>query len=189
MPQTDTINVLQLDTRHPEFSQRLNAHLQSEAVAGERLQAQVAAIIRQVREQGDQGLLECVRRYDGMHAASVADLQVPSSVITDARERLDKPTKEALCMACERIRRYAEKQKLESWQFSDESGSLLGQRITPLHSCGLYVPGGKAAYPSSVLMSAIPAHVAGVPRVLMAIPTSLPEMNMAILAAASLAGR
>ena len=188
MSQAKPITLLQLSTRDPEFDQALAARLQSQLASKPQLQAQVSAIIEQVKEQGDQGLLECVRRYDDIHASRVAELQLPESAITEAGNHLEPSLKEALQHAAERIRRYAHKQKLASWQLNDECGSVLGQHITPLRSCGLYVPGGQAAYPSTVLMSALPARIAGVPRVVMVTPTPLLSMHPSILYAAQLAG-
>ena len=188
MPATAAIRIPRLDTRHPEFADALARRLQLSATNDPSFQRKVAAIVGQVRERGDQALLDFVRRYDGLTAARVADLQAPESAIAQAGEGLDRKVRQALREASRRIRRYAERQKLESWQFSDERGCILGQQISPLRSCGLYVPGGQAAYPSTVLMSAIPARIAGVANISMVTPGSLLEMSPAVLYAAQLAG-
>ena len=188
MPEAEAIRIPRLDTRHPEFAGELAKRLDLSAASDPSLQRKVAAIIGRVRERGDRALLDCARRYDGLTAARVADLQVPESAIAQADKGLDQAVGRALREASRRIRRYAERQKLESWQFSDECGCILGQQVSPLHSCGLYVPGGQAAYPSTVLMSAIPAQIAGVANISMVTPGSLLEMNPAVLYAAQLAG-
>lgn len=148
----------------------------------------VQAILQQVKSQGDAAVLDYTRRLDNLRAASISELELPASRLEQALRSLPHRQAEALRFAAERIRAYAEHQKLESWRYTDSLGNMLGQQVTPLDKVGLYVPGGKAAYPSSVLMNAIPAKVAGVPELIMVVPTPNGEINELVLAAAAVAG-
>ncbi|RYY87584.1 MAG: histidinol dehydrogenase, partial [Comamonadaceae bacterium] len=150
----------------------------------------VEAILADVRARGDAAVLEYTRRFD-MEAASVAGLELSAAELASAFEGLPATQREALEFAARRVRSYHEAQKKasgESWQYRDADGTLLGQKVTPLDRVGIYVPGGKAAYPSSVLMNAIPAQVAGVPEIIMVVPTPRGEKNPLVLAAAHVAG-
>jgi histidinol dehydrogenase len=133
-------------------------------------------------------VLEYTRRFDALEAAAVSSLEVSARARAEALERIGAPEREALELAAARIRSFHERQRAESWSYTDDDGTLLGQRITPLTRAGVYVPGGKAAYPSTVLMNVIPAKVAGVAEVIMTVPTPGGERNDLVLAAAALAG-
>ncbi|HEX4509720.1 MAG TPA: histidinol dehydrogenase [Burkholderiaceae bacterium] len=155
------------------------------------IEERVAAIVDDVRTRGDAAVLDCTARFDGLQAASVEALALQPDELRAAFESLAPAPRAALEAAAARVRRYHERQ-LEacgrSWQYRDEDGTLLGQKVTPLDRVGIYVPGGKAAYPSSVLMNAIPARVAGVGEIVMVVPTPRGERNPLVLAAAWLAG-
>jgi histidinol dehydrogenase len=148
----------------------------------------VADIIADVRARGDAALLDYTRRLDRHPAAVIAELEVSDARLQAAAAALSAEQRAALRLAAARIREYHERQKIESWSYRDADGTLLGQQVTPLDRVGLYVPGGRAAYPSSVLMNAIPAKVAGVPELIMTVPTPGGEPNEAVLAAAAIAG-
>ncbi len=182
------IAIPRLDASAPEFRRRLEALVASPMEADSKVEAQVRAIIDDVRTRGDAAVLDYTRRFDRLEAASVEDLFVPESRIGKAWAATDGKTKRALKVAAERIRAYHERQLQESWSFSDEYGNRLGQQFTPLERVGLYVPGGKAAYPSSVLMNAIPAGVAGVGRVVLVVPAPDGILSELVLAAAHVAG-
>ena len=152
------------------------------------IEARANAIVDDVRVRGDAALLEYTNRYDRMAAPSVAALQIPADEMRSALESLPMARRAALEAAARRIRAFHEHQRAQSWTLREDDGTELGQRVTPLDSVGLYVPGGKAAYPSSVLMNALPAHVAGVERIEMVVPTPDGVRNPLVLAAASLAG-
>jgi histidinol dehydrogenase len=177
-----------LDTRDAGFSAELARLTAIEAAQDESVERAVEAILADVRSRGDAALLAHTRRLDGVDVQRVADLEIPRAALLAALEALPADTRDALSEAAERIRRYHERQSLGSWQYTEPDGTVLGQQITPLDRVGLYVPGGKAAYPSSVLMNALPAKVAGVPELVMTVPTPRGERNLLVLAAASLAG-
>jgi histidinol dehydrogenase len=177
-----------LDASAPDFDRKLDAVLAFDAAQDADVHEQVADIIAQVRQRGDAALLEFTRRFDRHQPARAADLELSQQALSAAWESLPAAMAAALETAAGRIRAYAEHQKLESWSYAEADGTRLGQKVTPLDRVGLYVPGGKAAYPSSVLMNAIPAKVAGVPEVVMAVPTPHGETNPLVLAAAHLAG-
>ena len=180
--------IARLDTRDADFDAELEQLLAWEAVADDAVERATADILDAVRIDGDRALLDYSRRFDGATAASVAELEIPLARLEAAHRAIDAADREALELAAARIRAYAERQKLESWQYTEADGTLLGQQITPLDSAGLYVPGGKAAYPSSVLMNAIPAVVAGVGELIMVVPAPGGELNELVLAAAHIAG-
>jgi histidinol dehydrogenase len=180
--------IARLSTREPGFDARLAALTRLEASQDEAVDRVVAAIIADVRARGDAAVLEYTRRFDRVTAASVAGLEVPSAERERALAGLEPGVREALAAAAARIRGYHERQRAESWSYAEADGTVLGQRITPLDRVGLYVPGGKAAYPSSVLMNALPAKVAGVGELVMCVPTPDGERNPLVLAAAQLAG-
>lgn len=177
-----------LSTREADFPERLKRLLAVEQHTAQEVRATVAAILEDVRTRGDAALLEYSARFDRTVAQSVAGLRMDMARCKAAWEALDAPTRHALQVAHDRIRAYAEKQKLTPWMMEEADGSRLGQQITALDSVGIYVPGGKAAYPSSVLMNAVPAKVAGVPRIVMAAPSPGGEPNPLVLAAAHLCG-
>ena len=150
--------------------------------------ATVADILADIKQRGDAALLEYTRCFDHLDAASVAQLELPKSRLQQALQALPAVQREALEQAAGRVRAYHEKQLAQSWSYTEADGTLLGQKITPLDRVGLYVPGGKAAYPSSVLMNALPAKVAGVRELIMVVPTPGGEQNELVLAAAALCG-
>jgi histidinol dehydrogenase len=171
-----------------DFASQLAKLLARNAQFDPHVQQTVFEILARVRQEGDQAVLDYTRRFDGIERSSLAELELPQERLHQALRNLPQAEREALTFAAERIRAYAERQKLSSWQYLDEFGNLLGQKITPLDRVGVYVPGGKAAYPSSVLMNAVPAKVAGVPELIMTVPTPAGEVNELVLAAAAVAG-
>jgi histidinol dehydrogenase len=182
------IAIARLHTAAPDFAERL-AQLQAwESVSDADVSATVGEIVEAVRERGDEALVEYTRRFDRVAVATPAELLIPGERLVAARARIPKAERAALEFAAERIRGYAHHQRLESWSYTEPDGTVLGQQVTPLDRVGLYVPGGRAAYPSSVLMNAIPAKVAGVPELIMAVPTPDGQSNDLVLAAADIAG-
>ena len=177
-----------LDTAKPGFAEALGALIAFESAQDPDVDVAVAAIIRDVRARGDAALLEYTARFDRLAAPSVAALEIPEAAMHDAFVSLPADQRDALTRAAARIRSYHERQKAGGWSFTEADGTELGQRVTPLDRVGIYVPGGKAAYPSSVLMNAIPAQVAGVREIVMVVPTPDGVRNPLVLAAASLAG-
>jgi len=171
----------------PGFEQRIGALLASASEPDAATEAEVAAILRAVRERGDAALVEYTQRFDG-GAPDAASLEVPAARIAGAARDIDPGLLAAMNAAAGRIRAFHERQVQQSWSFDDGAGCELGQRITPLDRVGVYVPGGKAAYPSTVLMNVIPARIAGVGEIVMTVPAPNGELNPAVLAAASLAG-
>ena len=174
-------------TFEAEFKARL--HWSAETDAG--IEQRVADILRDVQQRGDAAVLDYTARFDGLQATVMAELELTQAELKLAFEGLPAVQREALQAAAARVRSYHEAQRKasgESWSYRDADGTLLGQKVTPLDRVGIYVPGGKAAYPSSVLMNAIPAHVAGVAEIIMVVPTPKGEKNMLVLAAAYVAG-
>jgi histidinol dehydrogenase len=180
--------VRRLDSSAPGFAAEFDALVAFEAAQDEGVDAVVAAIIADVRARGDAALLEYTRRFDRVTAGSVAELAIGAAEMRRAFDELPVEQRDALAIAAARVRAYHERQKGASWSFREADGTELGQRVTPLDRVGLYVPGGKAAYPSSVLMNAIPAQVAGVREIVMVVPTPDGVRNPLVLAAAHLAG-
>ncbi|WP_263770185.1 histidinol dehydrogenase [Propionivibrio soli] len=180
--------IKRFSSRDPDFETRLEALLAFENAQDESVDRAVAEIIADVRARGDAAVVDYTNRFDGVKAASIADLELPKDVLESALAGLSSVEREALEMAATRVRIYHERQPLQSWQYEEADGTVLGQRVTPLDRVGLYVPGGKASYPSSVLMNAIPAKVAGVGELIMVVPTPRGERNPLVLAAAALAG-
>jgi histidinol dehydrogenase len=180
--------IARLSTREPGFDARLAALTRLEASQDEAVDSAVAAIVADVRTRGDAAVLEYTQRFDRVAAASVAGLEIAAAERERALAGLDPAVRDALATAAARIRGYHERQRAESWSYTEADGTVLGQRVTPLDRAGLYVPGGKAAYPSSVLMNALPAKVAGVGELVMCVPTPDGERNPLVLAAAQLAG-
>ncbi len=183
-----TVNMTRLDSAAADFDQRLQQLLAWDQADDLDMHQRVLAIIADVRNNGDKAVMEYTNRFDHRNIQQASELELSKADLQIAWQNLPKNQAQALQEAADRIRTYAEKQKLESWQFTEENGNLLGQKITPLDRAGIYVPGGKAAYPSSVLMNAIPAKVAGVEEIIMVVPTPNGETNQMVLAAAYLAG-
>jgi len=186
-----TVNLRQLDTRDAGFEAEFERLLHWSAETDGEIERSVEAILADVKARGDAAVLEYTARFDGLEAASVAALELPRAEWQAAFESLTPVRRAALEAAAHRVRTYHERQ-LEAvgrgFSYHDEHGSLLGQKVTPLDRVGIYVPGGKAAYPSSVLMNAIPAQVAGVGEIVMVVPTPRGEKNALVLAAAQVAG-
>lgn len=185
---TAPIAVRRLNAADQDFARHLDHLLSWESVSDDGVNQRVLEIIQAVRERGDAALVEYTQRFDGLEVASMADLILPRERLELALTRISPEQRQALEVAAERVRSYHEKQKQDSWRYTEADGTVLGQKVTPLDRAGLYVPGGKASYPSSVLMNAIPAKVAGVPEVVMVVPTPRGEINELVLAAAAIAG-
>ncbi len=177
-----------LDTAAAGFERRLESLLAWEGVSDAGVQDAVTTIVHRVRSEGDRALLEFTNRFDGLNAADAVHLEIPQKRLQQALDGLPAEQREALTTARDRVRAYHEKQKQDSWQYTEADGTVLGQKITPLDRVGIYVPGGKASYPSSVLMNAMPAKVAGVREIIMVVPTPRGEVNELVFAAACLAG-
>jgi histidinol dehydrogenase len=180
--------IRRLSTSEPGFAAELTRLTAIEAAQDESVERVVDAILADVRVRGDAALVEHTRRLDGVDVERVTELEVPRGELESALASLPAETRDALAAAAERIRGYHERQLLGSWQYTEPDGTVLGQQVTPLDRVGLYVPGGKAAYPSSVLMNALPAKVAGVVELVMVVPTPRGERNALVMAAAALAG-
>ena len=180
------IRRLQSDTAC--FSTRLRQLLAFEANQDASIENACRDILHAIRQRGDAALVEYTQRFDGLSVTQASELEISQDVLQHALEHLPTEQREALEVAAERVRQYHEHQRGQSWTYTEEDGTVLGQKITPLDRVGLYVPGGKAAYPSSVLMNAIPAKVAGVQELIMVTPTPNGERNQLVLAAAALSG-
>ena len=182
---------LRLNTTDANFEAAFQQRLHWSADADAAIESRVADILADVQKRGDAAVLEYTLRFDGLSAQSMQQLVLTQDELKAAFDGLPVVQKEALQAAAKRVRSYHEAQKKasgESWSYHDEDGTLLGQKVTPLDRVGIYVPGGKAAYPSSVLMNAIPAHVAGVQEIIMVVPTPQGVKNPLVLAAAYVAG-
>ena len=175
-----------LSTTQPDFEQRLAELLAFESAQDPQVDTTVAAILADVKTRGDAAVLEYTARFDGVKADTLAALEIPKSELQAALARIPAARRSALEAAAARVREYHQRQRTESWGYTDSDGNELGQQITALDRAGLYVPGGKAAYPSSVIMNAVPAKVAGVTEVIMVVPTPRGEKNDLVLAAAAI---
>ncbi|MBV8464331.1 MAG: histidinol dehydrogenase, partial [Burkholderiales bacterium] len=173
-----------LSTRQGDFDAQLNALLAFETAQNPDVDAAVARILDDVKQRGDDAVVEYTSRFDGLNVRNMVDLELDKSTLKAAFTRLSTEQRSALEAAAERVRRYHERQVQHSWQYTEDDGTVLGQAVTPLDRVGLYVPGGKASYPSSVLMNALPAKVAGVGEILMVVPTPRGERNDLVFAAA-----
>lgn len=182
----NTIN--RMSTADVDFSQRLADLLAFEATQDERVEAAVTEILAAVRERGDAALIEYTARFDRLSASSIDDLVLAPQALRAALDKLSSAQRTALETSAERIRAYHQRQLVASWSYTEADGTRLGQKITPLDRVGVYVPGGKAAYPSTVLMNSVPAKVAGVGEVIMVVPTPDGQRNDLVLAAAHIAG-
>ena len=183
-----SLTMLQLNSRDKGFSESLQALLDRSHEQVEGVDEVVESIIRNVRQQGDQALLEYTRRFDRMEVTNAADLELPLERLQQAVQSISEQQREALDFSISRVREFHQRQVGETWTYTDETGTLLGQQVTPLDRVGVYVPGGKAAYPSTVVMTAVPAQVAGVKETIMVVPTPDGEINETVLAAAALSG-
>ncbi|NLO53657.1 MAG: histidinol dehydrogenase [Gammaproteobacteria bacterium] len=180
--------VRRLNAQDAAFTTQLDQLLSWESVSDASINQRVLDIIDNVRTRGDAALIDYTRQFDGIDVAQMSDLILPRERLELALTRITPEQRSALETAAERVRLYHERQVQDSWRYQEADGTVLGQKITPLDRAGLYVPGGKASYPSSVLMNAIPAKVAGVPEVVMVVPTPRGEINELVLAAAAIAG-
>jgi len=177
-----------LNSADAGFYARLDDLLAWEDVSDAQVEHTVREVLADVRRRGDAALIEYTNRFDRMQVNSMAELEIDPARLQQALQAIPDEQREALQYAAGRIRVYAEHQKMESWSYTEADGTLLGQQVAPLDRAGLYVPGGKAAYPSSVLMNAIPAKVAGVAELIMVVPTPDGVVNELVLAAAAVAG-
>ncbi len=181
-------SIRRLNAAAKDFSATLDALLAFDASADARINEAVGEILAAVRSRGDAAVIEYTCRFDGLDVASMAALELPRSSLQAALDGLPAVQREALEIAASRVRSYHERQKMSSWMYEEEDGSRLGQQVSALDRVGLYVPGGRASYPSSVLMNAIPAKVAGVGELIMVVPTPNGERNPLVLAAAAITG-
>ncbi|MBE0439882.1 MAG: histidinol dehydrogenase [Gammaproteobacteria bacterium] len=182
------IDIKQLSTADTNFWSQLGTLLAWEGVSDAQVSDTVKSILSDVKARGDEAVLDYSRRFDRVQAQTIADLEIPLSRAHQALESIPLAQRQALESAAERVRIYHQHQKQESWTYTEADGTILGQQITALDRAGLYVPGGKAAYPSSVLMNAIPAKVAGVQELIMVVPTPDGVVNDLVLAAAAISG-
>ncbi len=180
--------ITKLSSQQSDFESKLSALLAWESVSNKQVADTVDEIISSIRTGGDKSLVDYSVKFDNVKADSLADLTISRADIKNAYKALGDSERNALAVAAERIKQYHQKQKQKTWTYTEEDGSMLGQKITPLDRVGLYVPGGKAAYPSSVLMNAIPAKVAGVEELIMVVPTPNGQINQLVLAAAFISG-
>lgn len=182
------LQIKRLSTRDADFEHRLEALMSRLEADDVGVFDTVTGILADVRRRGDAALLEYTRRFDRLALDSGAELEVPPERLAHALERISTVQREALETAARRLRRYAEYQRGESWSYEEADGTVLGQTVRPLDRAGVYVPGGKAAYPSTVLMNVVPARVAGVGEIIMCVPAPDGELDDMVLAAASVAG-
>ncbi len=185
---SEPLQIARLDSAEPDFEARLGQLLDRAPEADAQVTARTAEIIAAVRARGDAALLEYTNHFDRRSVSSAAELEVSPQQCAAAWNSLPQDLREALEQAAARIRDYAQRQKLEGWEYRDALGNSLGQRVTAMDRVGIYVPGGKAAYPSSVLMNAVPARVAGVGEIVMVVPAPGGELNPVVLGAAHLGG-
>ncbi len=182
------LNITSLNYTDTDFYQQLDTMLAWEASIDGDVAKIVADILLDVKQRGNTAVLEYTNKFDRMNLSDANELEIGQSQLQSALDSLDAEQRQALETAAQRIRQYAQHQKVESWSYTEDDGTVLGQQVTAMDRVGLYVPGGKAAYPSSVLMNAIPAKVAGVPELIMVVPTPDGEVNQLVLAAAAVAG-
>ncbi len=180
--------IRELNIADNNFWQQLDEVLAwDESIDGDVVQV-VTGILKDVKKRGDEALLEYTKKFDRLDKQSAAELELGKDRLQQALNRIDPDQRNALELAAERVRAYAEHQKVASWSYTEDDGTVLGQKVTAMDRVGLYVPGGKAAYPSSVLMNAVPAKVAEVPELIMVVPTPDGEVNDLVLAAAAISG-
>jgi histidinol dehydrogenase len=182
------MKIRRFSTTDVDFDKNLTDLLAFETAQDDNIDSVVANILRDVKTRGDAAVLEYTNRFDHTNASSLATLELTQAELKAALDGLPNDQRDALKQAAERVRSYHQKQLMQSWTYTEEDGTLLGQQVTSLDRVGLYVPGGKAAYPSSVLMNAIPAKVAGVQELIMVVPTPHGERNQLVLAAAAVCG-
>ncbi len=182
------LNITSLNFSDADFYQQLDDVLAWEASIDGDIAKIVADILSDVKKRGNAAVIEYTNKFDRMSLSDASEFELDKTRLQQALESIDSKQREALEVAARRVRVYAEHQKVESWSFTEDDGTVLGQSVNAMDRVGLYVPGGKAAYPSSVLMNAIPAKVAGVPELIMVVPTPDGEVNNLVMAAAAVAG-
>lgn len=182
------INIRRLDANASGFKQELNRLLDWEGVSDDRVNNVVKEVLHRVKTEGDKALLEYTAKFDRLDLKTGAELEISQARLQQALTNIPQDQRDALELATKRVRIYHERQKTESWSYTEADGTMLGQQVTCLDRVGLYVPGGKAAYPSSVIMNAVPAKVAGVEELIMVVPTPDGEVNEMVLAAAAICG-
>ena len=185
---TSALTISRLSTADADFEMKLGQHLQRDMLVADAVSQSVADIIADVKQRGDQAVVDYTNRFDGFDVSSMAELTVSQDQLQQALDALPANQRQALGHAAERIRRYHDKQKQGSWHYEEPDGSVYGQKVSPLERVGVYAPGGKANYPSSILMLAIPAQVAGVKEIVATVPTRFGEAGYLVFAAAALAG-
>ena len=176
------MSIRRLNTQQPDFAAKFSELVAVDSSVDPEITRRAEAIVQDVRARGDEAVLEYTNRFDHMDAKSVAEFRLTEEDLKEALETLPKDQKDALTQAAQRIREFHEHELGQSWSITEEDGTKLGIRYIPLDSVGLYVPGGKAAYPSSVLMNAMPAHVAGCKKIVMVVPTPGGKPNQLVLA-------
>lgn len=186
--QTLLSGLRRLSFTQADFAQQLDKLLAWESVSDTQVQQVVTDVLADVKQNGDSAVIKYSNKFDRLSVSDMTELEIKQPELQHALDTLPDDQRDALLKAAERVRIYHEKQKQDSWQYTEADGTVLGQKVTPLDRVGIYVPGGKAAYPSSVLMNAIPAHVAGVQEIIMVVPTPDGERNQLVLAAAAAAG-
>ncbi|NRA21344.1 MAG: histidinol dehydrogenase [Oceanospirillaceae bacterium] len=182
------LSIKRLDANDANFSAQLEKLLAWDSVSDSQVNKIVEDILGDVRNRGDAAVIEYTNKFDNTNASSMADLTLSHQQLQQALARISDVERNALTKAAERVERFHQRQADSSWQYQDDDGTILGQKVIPLDRVGIYVPGGKASYPSSVLMNAIPAKVAGVNEIIMVVPTPNGELNDLVLAAAAIAG-
>lgn len=182
------LNITTLNYDAADFYDQLDTVLAWEASIDGDIAKTVADILNDVKKRGNTAVIEYTNKFDRMTISDAGEIELDKAQLQAALQSIDSDVRDALQSAAERIRKYAQHQKLESWSFTEEDGTVLGQSVNAMDRVGLYVPGGKAAYPSSVLMNAIPAKVAGVPELIMVVPTPDGEINQLVMAAAAVSG-
>lgn len=180
------INIRRLDANAQGFTEQLDQLLAWEGVSDDQVNDVVKTVLQRVKSEGDQALLDYTAKFDRLSVSSATELEIPKERLQQALQNIPQAQREALEFATQRVRDYHERQKTESWSYTEADGTMLGQQVTCLDRVGLYVPGGKAAYPSSVIMNAVPAKVAGVEELIMVVPTPDGEVNEMVLAAAEI---
>ena len=184
----DDLTIARLSAKDPSFENQLNAHLNREMLTNDGIVKVVNKILKDVRLKRDRAVIDYTNKFDNFSVNSLEELTVSSEQLKESLERVPYEQRQALEHAADRIKKYHEQQVSASWQYEEKDGSVYGQKVTPLERVGVYVPGGKANYPSSMLMLAIPAGVAGVKEIIAVVPTRYSSKNDLIFAAAKLAG-
>jgi len=180
------MNIQRLNSTDTDFWKKLEQRLAWDSSSDKAIFDTVNTILSDVKNSGDKAVIGYTNTFDRMSATSMSELEIPTERLQQALEAISTEQRKALEQAAARIKSYAQHQKMDSWSYTEDDGTVLGQQVTPLDRVGLYVPGGKAAYPSSVLMNAIPAKVAGVPELIMVVPTPDGEINDMVLSAAAI---